>query len=90
MTISNGPSSLLDSVLNAQTTQQDIGVAVLKKAQDAMKQQGEAMVRMLEQAGGRTRCQYPLTRHLRLSSQSQGRSAWQEWTSRVLRYGFPR
>jgi hypothetical protein len=51
MTISNGPTSLLDSVLNAQTTRQDIGVAVLKKAEDAMKQQGEAMVQMLERAG---------------------------------------
>jgi hypothetical protein len=52
MTISNAPTSLLDSVLTAQNTRQDIGVAVLKKAQDAMKQQGEAMVKMLEQAGG--------------------------------------
>lgn len=51
MTISNSPTSLLDSVLTAQTTRQEIGVAVLKKAQDAMKQQGEAMVQMLEQAG---------------------------------------
>lgn len=51
MTLSNAPTSLLDSVLTAQTTQQDIGVSVLKKAQNAMKQQGEAMVQMLEQAG---------------------------------------
>ena len=51
MTIANAPTSLLDSVLTAQTTRQDIGVTVLKKAQDAMKQQGEAMVQMLEQAG---------------------------------------
>ena len=48
MNISNGPTSLLDSVLTAQTTRQDIGVDVLKKAQDAMKSQGEAMVRMLD------------------------------------------
>ena len=54
MTISNAPTSLLDSVLTAQTTQQDIGVAVLKKAQNAIKQQGEAMVQMLEQAGAQT------------------------------------
>jgi len=54
MTISNAPTSLLDSVLTAQTTQQEIGVAVLKKAQDSMKQQGEAMVQMLEQAGPHT------------------------------------
>ena len=54
MTISNAPTSLLDSVLAAQTTQQDIGVTVLKKAQDTMKQQGEAMVQMLEQAGAQS------------------------------------
>ena len=51
MTISNQPSSLLDSVLQSQTTQQDVGVAVLKKAQDQIKQQGQAMVQLLEQAG---------------------------------------
>ena len=51
MTVSNQPSSLLDSVLQAQTTQQDAGVAVLKKAQDLVKQQGEAMVKLLEQSG---------------------------------------
>jgi hypothetical protein len=51
MNVSSQPAtSLLDSVLNAQTTQVDIGVTVLKKAQDAAKQQGEAMVKMLEQA----------------------------------------
>ena len=51
MTISNQPSSLLDSVLQAQTTQQDVGVTVLKKAQDQVKQQGQAMVELLEQSG---------------------------------------
>ena len=51
MTISNQPSSILDSVLQSQTTQQDAGVAVLKKAQDLVKQQGQAMVQLLEQAG---------------------------------------
>ena len=51
MTISNQPTSLLDSVLQAQTTQQDAGVAVLKKAQDLVKQQGQAMVQLLEQSG---------------------------------------
>jgi Putative motility protein len=50
MTVSNQPGSLLDSILAAQTTNQEIGVAVLKKAQDAAKQEGEAMVKMLEQA----------------------------------------
>jgi hypothetical protein len=51
MTITNQPSSLLDSVLQAESTQQDAGVAVLKKAQDMVKQQGQAMVQLLEQAG---------------------------------------
>ena len=51
MTISNQPSSLLDCVLQAQTTQQDAGVAVLKEAQDQITQQGQAMVQLLEQAG---------------------------------------
>jgi hypothetical protein len=51
MTISNQPSSLLDSVLQAQTTQQDAGVAVFKKAQDLVKQQGQAMMQLLEQSG---------------------------------------
>jgi len=51
MTVSNQPSSLLDSVLKAETTQQDVGVAVLKKAQDQVKQQGQAIVQLLEQSG---------------------------------------
>ena len=51
MTVSNQPSSLLDSVLNAETNQQNVGVTVLKKAQDQVKQQGQAMVQLLEQAG---------------------------------------
>jgi hypothetical protein len=51
MTVSNQPSSLLDSVLMAETTQQDAGVAVLKKAQDQVKQQGQAIVQLLEQSG---------------------------------------
>jgi len=51
MTISGQPAaSLLDSVLNAETTRVDLGVAVLKKAQDVTRQQGEAMVAMLEQS----------------------------------------
>jgi hypothetical protein len=51
MTISNQSSlSLLDSAMSADSTRQDIDVAVLKKAQDTMKQQGEAMVQMLEQS----------------------------------------
>ena len=51
MTVTNGPAmSLLDSVLSAQTTRQDVEVSVLKKAQDVAKQEGEALVKMLEQA----------------------------------------
>ncbi len=51
MNVSSQPSmSLLDSVLNAQTTQSEIGVSVLKKAQDVTTQQGEALVAMLEQS----------------------------------------
>ena len=44
--------SLLDSVLNAESTRVDVGVAVLKKAQDAGKQEGEAIVNLLESSGG--------------------------------------
>lgn len=51
MTVSNQPTSLLDSVLQAQTTQQDAGISVLKKAQDQVKQQGQSMVQLLEQSG---------------------------------------
>jgi hypothetical protein len=42
---------LLDSVLNAESARVDMGVAVLKKAQNADKQQGEAIVNLLESAG---------------------------------------
>ena len=41
-------TSLLDSVLKAQTTNVELGVRVLKKSQDAAKQEGEAMIRMIE------------------------------------------
>ena len=51
MTLTNQPISLLDSVLQAEGTRQDAGVAVLKKAQDQAKQQGQAMVQLLEQSG---------------------------------------
>ncbi len=51
MTISGQSSvSLLDSVLSAETTRVDLGVAVLKKAQDVTKQQGAALVEMLEKS----------------------------------------
>jgi hypothetical protein len=54
MTISNQPASLLDSILTAQNTREDLGVAVLKKAQDSAKQEGEAMVQMLEKSAPRS------------------------------------
>lgn len=44
------PTSLLDSVLNADSARQDANVALLKKAQDIEKQQGQALVQMLEQS----------------------------------------
>ena len=47
----SSPVSLFDSVLQAQAMHQEMGVSVLKKSQDVMKQQGEAMVQLLEQAG---------------------------------------
>ena len=49
MTISGNPTSLLDSVLTAQSVQTEIGVTMLKKAQDQITQHGEAMVRLLEE-----------------------------------------
>ena len=51
MTVTNQPISLLDSVLQAEGTRQDANVAVLKKAQNMAKQQGQAMVQLLEQSG---------------------------------------
>jgi hypothetical protein len=51
MNISGQPAtSLLDSVLNAQSTQVELGVNLLKKANDLQKQQGAALVDMLEQS----------------------------------------
>lgn len=46
-----GPTSLLDSVLKAEDTRVEVGVAVLKKAKDLQEQQGQAMVKLIEQAG---------------------------------------
>jgi len=43
-----GNSSLLESVLNAESTRVEIGVAVLKKANDAQERQGEAMIKLIE------------------------------------------
>lgn len=51
MTISGQPAlSLLDSALNAETTRVEIGVSVLKKAQDMAKEQGAAMIEMVEKS----------------------------------------
>lgn len=51
MTISGqSATSLLDSILKAETTRMEMSVAVLKKAQDITRQQGEATVALLEQA----------------------------------------
>jgi hypothetical protein len=52
--------SLLDSVLKAESTRLDVGVAVLKKAQDVEKQQGEAIVNLLEASGSVPPVQQPV------------------------------
>ena len=44
-------TSLLQSVLDSQSTRADVEVALLKKAQNLMKTQGHAMIDVLEQAG---------------------------------------
>ncbi len=44
-------SSLLQSVLDSQSSRADTEVALLKKVQNLMKQQGHAMIEVLEQAG---------------------------------------
>lgn len=52
MTISGStPTTLLDSVLDANATREEISLAVLKKAKDVTEQQGQAMVQLMEQAG---------------------------------------
>lgn len=45
-----GSTSLLDSVLTAENTRVEIGVAVMKKAKDLQEQEGAAMVKLIEQA----------------------------------------
>lgn len=42
---------LLESAMNARKAREDASVAMLDKAQDLMKQQGEALVRMVEESG---------------------------------------
>ena len=50
MTISGSTAStVLSSVANAEAAATEVGVAVLKKAQDQIKQQGEALLKMIEQ-----------------------------------------
>ena len=58
-TISPGPAagSYYDNVLQTQAMRQEMGVSLLKKSQDVTKQQGEAMVQMLEQAGQCQSCE---------------------------------
>jgi len=51
MTVSNDTTTLLDSALTAQNTQQQVGIDVLKKAQDAMKLQGQELAQMLSNLG---------------------------------------
>lgn len=61
MNISGQPAaSLLDSVLNAQSTQAEIGVNLLKKANDLQKQQGTAMIEMLEKSAPPTASDFHL------------------------------
>jgi hypothetical protein len=49
MTVSGQPAtSLLDSLLSAQTTRTTVDVSMLKKTQDVEKQEGAATVEMLE------------------------------------------
>ena len=51
MNVSGQPAtSVLDSLLSADTTRQDVGVALLKKAQDIEKLQGQAFVQMIDQS----------------------------------------
>ena len=51
MTISGyGSSAVINNSQDSQKGSSDVGVTLLKKAQDQMKQQGEAMVKMIEQS----------------------------------------
>ena len=49
MTITGQPAmSLLDSVLKAETTRQDVGITVLKKAQDVGAEEATAILKLIE------------------------------------------
>ena len=50
MTINPVSISLLDSALSAEKTRREISVAVLKKAQDSVRLEGEAALKLLEAA----------------------------------------
>jgi hypothetical protein len=50
MTISGSTAStVLSNATNAEGAATEVGLAMLKKAQDQMKQQGEALIKMIEQ-----------------------------------------
>ena len=50
MTISGSTAATaLSNVANAEGAAPEVAVAMLKKAQDQMKQQGEALIKMIEQ-----------------------------------------
>ena len=51
MTISKTVDAVepVSNVANAEGAAAEVGVAMLKKAQDQMKQQGEALIKMIEQ-----------------------------------------
>ena len=53
--VGSSVTNLLDSALHAQAVQQDSDVGLLRKVQDLARQQGEAMVQVLEQAGAPVR-----------------------------------
>jgi hypothetical protein len=60
MIVSSQSGLLLDSALKSQATRENVGVAVLKKAENAAKTEGDAMVRMLEQSGAPAQTRPPL------------------------------
>lgn len=45
----------MESVLEAQKTRSDMSLAVLDKAQDLTRQQGEATIELIEKAGGQAK-----------------------------------
>lgn len=53
--VGSSVTTLLDSALHAQAAKQDSEVGLLRKVQDLAKQQGEAMVQVLEDAGAPVR-----------------------------------